>query len=73
MIWGSEEILGGPKTVLPSGSVFTEKLCIQSFLEKGLCIGSVKASKLSKSLYLEMEQMRNIANLLIFAFLHPSD
>ena len=59
--------------VFPSGSVFTEKLCIQSFLENGLCNGSVKASKLAKSLYFEMETTRNITNLLLLWFLHPSD
>ena len=60
-------------SVLPSGSVFTEKLCNTEFSEMGLCNGSVKASKLAKSLYLEMETSRNNTNILIVWLFHPSD
>ena len=59
-------------TVLTSGSVFTEKFCLQRFSKNLLCNGSVKASKLTKSLYLEVETIRTMANLLILWFLHPS-
>ena len=52
--------------VLPSGSVFTEKLCIQSFLKMWLCFGSVKPSKLTKSLYLLIETTLNHSNLQYF-------
>ena len=52
--------------VLPSGSVFTEKLCIQSFLKMWLCFGSVKPSKLTKSLYLLIETTLDHLNLQYF-------
>ena len=55
-----------PKPVLPSGSVFTEKLCIQSFLKMWLCFGSVKPSKLTKSLYLLIETTLNHLDLQYF-------